>query len=68
MKGETMKKWFLEEFLPMWAKETVYADNRALARENRELRQENRELKAYLQGLRSGLRGAYRRLDRGAEQ
>ena len=63
-----MKKWFLEEFLPMWAKETVFADNRALRRENRELRQENRELKAYLQGLRCGLRGMRRSLEQGADR
>lgn len=61
-----MKKWFLEEFLPMWAKETVFADNRALARENRQLKQRNRELKAYLQGLRSGFRSGGRSREQGA--
>ena len=55
-----MKKWLIEEFLPMWAKQTVLADNRALVRKNRALRQENRVLKAHLQGIRAGLRGAKR--------
>lgn len=55
-----MKKWLIEEFLPMWAKETVLSDNRALLRKNRALRQENRMLKAHLEGIRAGLRGAKR--------
>ena len=52
-----MKKWFLEAFLPMWAKETVLRDNRALTRSLREVRQENARLRAYIRGLEKGLRG-----------
>ena len=59
-----MKKWLLERFLPMWAKETVLADNRALQRKNRALQQGNRELCAYIRGLERGLR----RTKRGGEQ
>lgn len=59
-----MKKWLLERFLPMWAKETVLADNRALQRKNKALQQENRELSAYIRGLELGLR----RRNRGGEQ
>ena len=51
-----MKKWFLETFLPMWAKETVLRDNRALARSLRDERQENARLQAYIRGLEKGLR------------
>lgn len=51
-----MKKWLVEQFLPMWAKETVLSENRALRQENRALRQENRELTAYIRGLESGIR------------
>lgn len=51
-----MKKWFLEQFLPMWAKETVMKDNRALRREVRELRQQVKEMEAYIRGLEMGLK------------
>ena len=51
-----MKKWFLERFLPMWAKETVLSDNRRLWAENRALAQKNRELRAYIKGLETGIR------------
>lgn len=51
-----MKKWFLERFLPMWAKETVLSDNRQLKRQNRKLRQENEQLYAYIRGLELGVR------------
>ena len=55
-----MKKWFLERFLPMWAKETVLSDNRQLKRENRHLRQENQQLTAYIRGLENGIRAGKR--------
>ena len=51
-----MKKWLTERFLPMWAKETVLADNRSLRTENRKLKQQLRELEAYIRGLETGLR------------
>ena len=52
-----MKKWLTEQFLPMWAKETVLRDNRNLQAENTLLRQKLRELENYIQGLHMGLRG-----------
>lgn len=55
-----MKKWLIEGFLPMWAKETVLEDNRRMGREIRALRSENRELKAYIQGLENGIRAGKR--------
>ena len=56
-----MKKWFLEHFLPMWAKQTVLQDNRELFKQNRQLRQQIKELKAYIRGLELGLRAVRRR-------
>ena len=53
-----MKRWFLERFLPMWAKETVFADNRQLRRENRQLLQKVKLLESYIDGLQAGLRAA----------
>lgn len=55
-----MKKWFLERFLPMWAKETVFRDNRALLRENRALQQKIRLLESYAQGLQAGMKAGRR--------
>ena len=51
-----MKKWFLERYLPMWAKETVFRDNRELTRKVRQLQQENEVLRSYIKGLQRGMR------------
>ncbi len=51
-----MKKWLIDGFLPMWAKETVLSENRKLKREVRCLEQENRQMKAYIQGMQTGLK------------
>ena len=50
-----MKKWFLEQFLPMWAKESVLADNRRLQEENTRLQQQLQQQQAYILGLERGL-------------
>ena len=55
-----MNKWLTEHFLPMWAKETVLADNKRLQAENDTLTKQNRELKAYIQGLQAGIRAGKR--------
>ena len=55
-----MKKWMIDRFLPMWAKETVLSDNRRLKRQIRLLEQENKEMKAYIQGLENGIRAGKR--------
>ena len=52
-----MKHWLQENFLPMWAKETVLRDNKLLKEENELLRQKIRELENYIQGIHMGLKG-----------
>ena len=51
-----MKKWLLNHFLPMWAKETVLLENRQLQKENRALQIKVDRLQAYIDGVRLGLR------------
>lgn len=55
-----MKKWLLEQFLPMWAKESVLRDNRTLKRQLRSLEHRLQVREAYIRGLESGLRSARR--------
>ena len=55
-----MKKWLLERFLPMWAKESVLRDNRQLKRQIRLLEQELEGVKAYVRGLETGIRSGKR--------
>ena len=50
-----MKKWLIEGFLPMWAKQTVYRDNRRLAKKLEEMHRENDRLRAYIKGLEKGI-------------
>lgn len=51
-----MKKWLTNNFLPMWAKETVLADNRTLKKRNQQLEQEIAVLKAKLYGMETALK------------
>lgn len=51
-----MKDWLILRFLPVWAKETVVAENRALRRENETLKQTIRQLECYIRGLHRGTR------------
>lgn len=55
-----IKTWFLEHFLPMWAKETVYADNRRLKAEVVELRHELAVKDAYIAGMGAGIKSQRR--------
>ena len=55
-----MKKWLTERFLPMWAKQTVLAENRRLRLENEALRQKLRIKDAYIGGMQEGLRSTKR--------
>ena len=51
-----MKKWLIENFLPMWAKQTVLLENRQLLAQKEALEQENEILRSYIRGLHKGLR------------
>lgn len=55
-----IKEWIINRFLPMWAKETVLADNRRLKREVERLEAENDRLKAYVDGMNAGVRSIRR--------
>lgn len=55
-----MKKWLCDHFLPMWAKETVLAENRRLRKENEKLSQLVEQRDAYIQGLQLGIRAGKR--------
>ena len=51
-----MKKWLINNFLPLWAKETVLADNRQLMKQNAKLTAEIALLQAYIEGLKKGVK------------
>ena len=53
-----MKRWLVEQFLPMWAKESVLRDNRAMRRRIRELEKQLDIQRSYIRGLESGLKAA----------
>ena len=55
-----IKEWFLNRFLPMWAKETVLADNRRLQKELTELRNELEQKTAYINGMAAGIKSQRR--------
>lgn len=55
-----MKNWLQDHFLPMWAKETVLADNRRLKKEILRLEQTVAQKDAYIQGLQLGIRAGKR--------
>lgn len=46
-----MKKWLIDRFLPMWAKETVLADCRHLRGKLRNAQREIERLHAYIRGM-----------------
>lgn len=54
------KKWLLEKFLPAWAKDSVYEDNKRLLVQLERQAQEMRELNAYIDGLETALRSMRR--------
>ena len=51
-----MRKWLIERFLPMWAKQTVYLENQRLREENTRLRQSLQVRESYIRGMHAGLR------------
>ena len=51
-----MRKWLTNNFLPMWAKETVLAENKKLKKENAKLKHEVDNLLAYICGMEFALK------------
>ena len=54
------KKWLIDNFLPMWAKETVLRDNRQLQKECQELKRKLEVQAAYMAGMEAGTRSLRR--------
>ena len=54
------RKWLLEKFLPAWAKDSVYSENKRLLAQLERQSQEMRELNAYIDGLETALRSMRR--------
>lgn len=63
-----IKAWFLDHFLPMWAKETVLADNRKLQLQVAELREQLDQKEAYIAGLMAGMKSQRRIVINTAEE
>lgn len=55
-----IKQWLIERFLPVWAKETVLAENKRLMLECEDLRQQLTRQAAYINGLEAGIRAQRR--------
>ena len=55
-----LKSWMLERFLPAWAKDTVYKENRVLLAQLERQNHEIRELNAYIDGLETAMRSVRR--------
>lgn len=51
-----IREWFLLKFLPAWAKDSVYQENRRLKEEIDRLNAVIRERDAYISGLETGIR------------
>lgn len=56
-----IRQRLIDSFLPMWAKETVLQENRALRLENDELKRKLEIRDAYIGGVETGIR-AFRRI------
>ena len=57
---EKFKKWLISEFLPAWAKDSVFEENRRLQSEIIRLRATIAERDAYIDGLERGIRSQRR--------
>lgn len=55
-----IKNWFLNRFLPMWAKETLLEDNRKLQNEVAALREDLDRKNAYINGMVAGMKSQRR--------
>ena len=55
-----LREWFVNKFLPAWAKDSVYRENETLKAEIDRLRAENKRLNAYIDGFEAGFRAQRR--------
>lgn len=55
-KSSRPHSWLVRRFLPMWAKETILAENERLRAQLAESRAQCERLRAYADGLEQGLR------------
>lgn len=51
-----IKNWLLERFLPMWAKETVFAENQRLKDQVKQLEESLARKEAYITGMVAGMK------------
>lgn len=55
-----IKNWLYNHFLPLWAKETVLAENKKLQAENERLYEQLAEKQAYIDGMHAGIKSVRR--------
>ena len=55
-----IRDWLINTFLPVWAKQSILAENARLKEENERLRAKLREQAAYIDGLEAGIRAQRR--------
>ena len=51
-----LREKLINQYLPLWAKETVLRDNRVLRMENEMLKQKISELDSWIDGIKFGLK------------
>lgn len=54
------KRWLIERFLPVWAKETILKENESLRELVADLRQQVGALNSYIDGLEAGIKAQRR--------
>lgn len=54
------RKWLANQFLPTWARESLYREIQKLEKENRVLQEKNRLLNAYVDGMEAAMKAQKR--------
>lgn len=54
------RKWLVNQFLPTWARESLYREIQRLEKENRVLQEKNRLLNAYVDGMETAMKAQKR--------